>query len=346
MKNLNNPKFNFIIIVCLLLVGITTMPVMAQDEPEATPTVEVDVQNWVDDLIEFFTDSNIIQILTGAAILIYAISQIKKPQTLTEYERNKTDIRRRQDDAALTETKVDDITSKIEELLNELRPRVGDASESPFPSEPSEEPKVVIDKPIPEKWMPINDNPQLDQLGDNGMHYYERTEGTRKIAVPHNFKYIGSAGAVDGTASVHPDTFYRPGQGFEMALADKAGKFGWVFNLDNFVLAERSRYAIVLQYNANFTPLTDGKGNPTVRLVGQIIHDGNERWELPEKMVMSGTNEAQWVFQVSKDYADLDVLLQVFMPYGAVDDHGTLLIKQIRVVPVPDNYGENAVIRV
>lgn len=302
------------------------------DEPRV-----VDEQNWLDDVLGFFSDDILGFVSDNWEFIIILVAVVfagrNAPPEL---------IQRGKDEAAKTETPIDDIVMRVIETL-----RGGSVADSPLPPKSPDDTKVISDdKPIRKVWLPINDNPNLDQLGENGLYYHERTEGTRKIAIPHHYTYIGEAGSLDGKESAHPDTFYRPGLGFEMALADKAGKFGWIFNLDNFVLAERSRYAIVLKYNAQFKPLTDDEGNATVRLIGQIIHDGNERWALPEKMVLSSTNEAQWVFEVSKDYADLDVLLQVFMPYGAVDDHGTLLIKQIRVVPVPDDYGDDAVIRI
>lgn len=364
----------------IFLLLFAAIQVFAQDDvtPESTPTIEavpsdvpleaetpVDVHNWIDDVSEFITNNMPIMFL-GATLLL-SVAKIKQPQTQEEYEATRRDVLRQREEARRSETPLDDLMVEARNILNEMRgisaslptqpsppsplPR-GEGSNPSLPPVTQPEPPFVPEPEIPllAKGIPINRNSTLNETGANGLSFIEADRDGRKIAVPHGYAYKGEPGSVDGKMSPHCEVYYKPAAGFEFALADKAGWFGYEFTISNFVLAGQQRFAVVVEYEAAYAPVFGPDNNPTVYIAGSLKSNGRQLAKLPKQPIVAvGKGEAQWVFMTQDEYATLDGALGVYMPYGAVDDTGTLLIKQIKIVPVVDEYGNDnpaAIIRI
>lgn len=377
-------QFNRVWTIALLLLLLFS-PVIAQDDvtPEVTPTIEVaataepsplaplqsvgegnndgDVHNAVDDIVDGIASSLPI-IFMGIALLM-SVRQIGKPQTKEEYDKNRQEIVRDREQVKKTDSPIDDAMVEFRHLVNEFR-GISDSLPIPNPGVPPTFPPVAppayppaaptplpppvitpikIDvKPSLALWIPINPNPYLKDIGANGLAYTEEDHDGRKVAVPTGYKYRGSTFA----NSPHPDTFYKHGAGFEMALAKKAGQFGYETSVKNFVLAGRQRFAVVVKYLANFTPVIGTDGSPTVYLGGILRSNGKAIAQLEQHAVVDGEGEAQWVFQTATEHAAIDIEVGVIMPWAVVNDQSTLLWREYRVIPVPDDYGDDVVIHI
>lgn len=369
------PRF-FAVFMLLFLMAVFAFPALAQEatqEAEATPTVEVvatvvhtaeaqvedapvseptDVHNWFDDLIEFATENHLVVFLLVGFVV--GITQINRPQTRQEYESNKAAIERQKADAVKTETPYDDWLAKANEMLNEMR-RISEGVVLPLPNPsvpptfppaapPTVTPPTVI-SPVatkPPLWIPINPNPNLNEVGANGRAYFDDDRDGRAIAVPTRYIYRGVA----STGSPHCEIYYKQGDGFEMALAQKAGRFGFESVVTNFVLAGNQRFAVVVKYSAKFTPVIGSDGNPTVYLGGALKSNGLPISTLPHQPVVDGEGEAQWVFQTAEEYHSLSVEVAAIMLWAVVHDNSTLLWKEFKVVPVADDYGDDVLIRI
>jgi hypothetical protein len=147
---MNTLKSKLAILVLLLSIAF---PVFAQDEtevpkatevptaeatPEATAIVEpeptlaepvvpnetVDVQTWVDDVLEYLSNHTG-EIILGVGLLL-AILRIKQPMTSAEKEREAAEIARQREEARLTPEPIDDLIVSIRELIHGMR-RMEDA---------------------------------------------------------------------------------------------------------------------------------------------------------------------------------------------------------------------------
>jgi len=252
-------RFNLILIALLLLVSMVLIsPALAQDDPpdippDATPTIEVaapqpdtddsgvDTQNWVDDLLDWASENNLVLIIPGVIALIYAISQIRTPQTADEYERNKAAIRDREEEAARTQTKLDDYMTKIEALLNELRPR---GIPAPDYSPPVISPPISLD-PQP---FPIVD---IFGLADDARQITWNKDGHPQVLLqqPHGWELTVNEADTDGNFarpnSVNVETRY----GIRHNIAHNAQRYHYQ-RLDP-VAVGIGRYRIGIEYHAN-----------------------------------------------------------------------------------------------
>lgn len=372
------------LLVAMLLMLLVVGPVVAQDEtPEVdvTPSQEVatphpltpsphverrdtapiesvDNHTWVDDFLE-----SPLAIMLGVAVIL-GIFQINRPQTVEQYETAKADIARQRQQAQATETPYDDWLVEAREVLNELRRRQEASEANPIP--PSQPPSqtddavgvrpvvtvnlnhppdtvVGVQQPDATLWVPVNPNWGLGLIGENGLAYTENDSFGRVVAVPHEYHYSAQPDMIDGIVSPHPDTFYKANRGFEMALAHKAGRFGYHFLVDKPL----RRFAVVVEYEARLHPERGDDGNHTAYLVGSIDYQGKKIAVLAQTPVLvERSSEAQWLFEATTPYDELVVEVRVYMPYAALQDNSTFLWKRIKCVPVPDDYGDNVVVRI
>lgn len=330
-------------IVLMLVLGVVPVAAQVDDAPEPTPTMEVvetpvpDVpvdaepgQNFGTVLFEFFKFA----IDNQLHWYVFAIIALLVAGNLVPQE----ELKRRREQAKATETPIDDVLLAILDGIQTLKGTVPVPSvpvpipTDPLPTTPTRFPQGI----------PLNRNSQLNEAGSGGLRFTEQVINGRSIAVPIGYMYRGQP----AQGSPHCEIHYKFSAGFEFAIAQKAGRFGYAFKLDNFVLGANQRFAIVVEYEAKYAPVMGTDGNPTVYLDGSLSEAGRHVTPLAPQQVANGSGEAQWVIQTAEEYRNLEVVVQVYMPWASVNDNGTVLMKQIKFVPVADDYGSDVVIRI
>lgn len=339
-------------IVLMLVLGVSPVAAQVDDVPDATPTMEVEASplsppatqgevevpdttvpvapesNFGESLFKFFQFA----IENQLHWYVFAIIALLVAGNLVPQE----EIKRRREQAKATETPIDDVLLAILDGIQTLRGNVT-TPPVPIPGEPPIVPPVLLPKGIP-----LNRNPQLNEAGGGGLRYNEQVIGGRSIAVPLGYAYRGQP----SQGSPHCEVHYKFAGGFEFAIAQKAGRFGYAFNIDKFVLAARQRFAIVVEYDAKYAPVVGADGNPTVYLDGSLSEAGRHVTPLAMQKAVNGVGEAQWVIQTAEEYRNLEVVVGLYMPWSSVDDSSTVLVKAIKFVPVADDYGSDVVIRI
>lgn len=86
---------------------------------EPAPTETVDVQNWLDDTLEFVEKNGLLFIL--AIGLIAQLFRMNKPVTSEEKQRTADEIARQLEQARQTATPYDDLIAEFRSVLNGLR---------------------------------------------------------------------------------------------------------------------------------------------------------------------------------------------------------------------------------
>lgn len=123
--------------------------VVAPDIPLAEPVAPnetVDVQTWVDDVLEYLSNHTG-EIILGVGLLL-AILRIKQPMTAAEKARESAEIERLKEEVRLTPQLTDDFILTIRELILGMR-RIEDALPAPIAAQRASPESVTVsdDKP-------------------------------------------------------------------------------------------------------------------------------------------------------------------------------------------------------
>jgi hypothetical protein len=102
---------------------VVVAPEIPLAEPVA-PNETVDVQTWVDDVLEYLS-GHTGEIILGVGLLL-AIFNIKQPMTADEKAREDAEIARQREEARLTPEPTDDLLVSVRALLHGMR-RIEDA---------------------------------------------------------------------------------------------------------------------------------------------------------------------------------------------------------------------------
>ena len=185
----------------------------------------------------------------------------------------------------------------------------------------------------------------------DGRQYYEANElpgvdtGERVYAVAPGYKPVLNPEMIsnDKTGETYlspvPDVHYDPDtKGFKFALANKAGRFGYRFDLKNWVLAGNSRYALIVRYSHELNPVVNKDGSPTL-YIGGALHSSGLEHVLKKQPVIAGSDIAQWVIETSRDYGDMAVSVGPDIPWAVLGDNSYVTILDIEFLPVVDGYG-------
>jgi hypothetical protein len=112
---------------------VVVVPEIPLAEPVA-PNETVDVQTWVDDVLEYLS-GHTGEIILGVALLI-AVLKIKQPMTADEKAREDAEIARQREEARLTPEPVDDLLVAVRMLVNSMRRTEDGTTTPPFTVNP------------------------------------------------------------------------------------------------------------------------------------------------------------------------------------------------------------------
>lgn len=349
-------KRNRILLLLLIVLVILTAPTFAQDDfpPEPTPTMEVLATEadtgTAPDAAPISVDSIIVFAMMGVfgglglgmtALVAYLTKLLGNSVQTKQLEGLLTSVQRWAYQQALTAAartsyEWDDNFVKIGGSVLGYDHQPPAPNNPPLPTNPTTYPRGI----------PLNRNTALNAVGDNGLSYYEEDHDGRKVAIPHGYKYRAQQDMIGSSRSPHPEIYYVQAKGFEAAIAFKAGRFGYSFVIDNFVLGANQRFAVIVSYEASYAPEKGTDGNPTLYMGGTLMTGIQPLAALPQQVVVNGSGETQWVMETSEEIRNLTVAVGMYIPWAVIGDGSTLTIKSIKFIPVADDYGSDVVLRV